>query len=478
MSSGVKQKNSDDGVFFDPSKRAEAILDHVLDTELSIEAKSGPKVSVSDALRSRPILDSDTGRNKARVVFVTTDESALVKGSLQQNEYQTLSKLFDEFHVLVLIGRSGKDSFERAGSNLWVYRVHQKHWWRLPKTSLKAARAALTFNGSVRPDVIVGVDPFEAGLGAYYIARDFERPLQIHIKTNFLTANYSKLNKGNWWRVRMAKNLLKRVASVRTATANLKDILFKRYPKISDLEVLPRFYNFAGLAEAQPAFDLHQKYKDFVLVILAFGPLTADSHLHDLFSALRKTLLNQRIGLIVVGDGPAKSLFEEKVKLLGIEKSVVFKKQAEDLASYLKTANLLVQTDISSDSEMVIMQAAAAGLPIVAFETELRLDLFEDGKSALLCKPKDLLALSQKVTYFINNLAIRSLLKSESQAMASARLQENAEGYYQAYQETIERILFTAEAVEEVKSTNTATAPLEATIATETTSVDSILKQA
>ena len=50
---------------FDPSKRAEAILDHILDTELSVEANSGPKVSVKEALRSRPVLDSDTGRNKA-----------------------------------------------------------------------------------------------------------------------------------------------------------------------------------------------------------------------------------------------------------------------------------------------------------------------------------------------------------------------------------------------------------------------------
>ncbi len=460
---------------FDPSKRAEAILDHILDTELSVEAKSEPKVSVKEALRSRQVLDSDTGRNKARVVFVTTDESVLVKDSLQQMEYLTLSSLFDELHVMILLGRSGKDAFERAGNNLWVYKVHQKHWWQLPKASLEAARAALTFNGSVRPDVVVGVDPFEAGMGAYYIARDFERPLQIHIKTNFLDEAYSKMEKGNWWRIRYAKHLLKRVGSVRTTTANLKELLAKKYPRISDFEVLPRFYNFAGLAEAKPAFDLHQKYKNFMFVMVAFGPLTADSHLHDTFSALRKTLLNERIGLIVVGDGPAKSLFEEKVKILGIEKSVVFKKQPEDLPTYLKSADLLVQTDTSPDSEIIVMQAAAAGLPIAAFETELRLDLFKDGKSALLCKPKDLVSLTQKVTHFVNSLAIRAQLKNESKSIASSRLQENAESYYMAYQNTIERILVEPEPSEELIGESQLP---ETGTDTLSSAVDSVLKQA
>lgn len=446
MSNGSSQSNNSENVFLDPSKRAEAILEHIIDTELSVETNAEPKISVKEALQDRPILDTDTGRNKARVVFVTCDESVLVKGSLQQKEYQTLSSLFDELHVMVLLGRTGKDAFERVGNNLWVYRVHQKHWWQLPKASLAAARAALTFNGSVRPDVIVGVDPFEAGLGAYYIAREFGRPLQIHIKTNFLDESYTKMGKGNWWRVHYAKYLLKRVGSVRTATENLKALLAKRYTKISDFEVLPRFYNFAGLTDVKPVFDLHQKYKNFMFVMLAFGPLTADSHLHDTFSALRKTLLNERIGLIVVGDGPAKNLFEEKVKILGIEKSVVFKKQVEDLPTYLKSTDLLVQTDTTSDSEIIVMQAAAAGLPIAAFETELRLDLFKDGKSALLCKPKDLVTLTQKVTYFINSLAIRAQLKNESKIIASTRLQENSENYYSAYQNTIERILVEPEA--------------------------------
>jgi glycosyltransferase involved in cell wall biosynthesis len=474
MSAWESKKNDFDDVYYDVSKRAEAILDHVLDTELNqAESNSTPKISVDEALHSAKVLDSDYGRSRARVVFVTTEESTLINDSLLQKEYISLSSLFDELHIMVLIARSGKDSFVRVGNNLWVYQIHHKHWWQLPSVSLRAAKDALIFNGSVRPDVIVGVDPFEAGLAAYYIARDFERPLQIHINSNFYDPAFDKLKPGNWWRRQLANYLLKRVASVRTKTANLKELLVKRFPKISDFNVLPRFYNFAGLTNAQPAFDVHQKYKDFVFIMLAFGPLSADSHLHSLFSALRKILVNQRIGLIVVGDGPAKGLFEDKVKILGIEKSVVFKKELEDLASYLKTADLLVETDTSPDSEVLVMQAAAAGLPMIAFETEMRLDLFEDGKSALLCKAGDLLDLGHRVTQFINSSAIRVQLRTQAQAMASSRLQENAESYYLAYRDTIERILFESEV------------PVDSKIAVQTNTseshnvpVDSLVKQA
>ncbi|MCA9340830.1 MAG: hypothetical protein KDA17_07990, partial [Candidatus Saccharibacteria bacterium] len=152
-------------VTFDPSARAGATLDHILDTELSAQAKKRQSfISVEEGLHGRRVLDQRTGRTKSRVLFVTTDESVLATDSSVQTEYRTLAAYFDEVLVMVLVAREGADTHERITPNMWVYQVHARYWWRLPWAAATHAYAALTFNGAVRPDIVVAKDPFESGL--------------------------------------------------------------------------------------------------------------------------------------------------------------------------------------------------------------------------------------------------------------------------------------------------------------------------
>ncbi len=428
---------------WDQSKRAEAILDHILHTEVAVESDSKLEegvISIEEALKQRPILDKDTGRNQSRVLFVSTDESLLEPNTASRNHYLKMSPLFDEIHIMVLIPRKGSSSYERLLNNIWVYKVFCGSIDDMSRVAVDSAIDALTFRNQVRPDVIVGIDPFDAGHAAYKIAATFARPVQIHINTDLLSTNFQS-NPENKRKYNMGVELLRKVASVRTSTDILKEKITKRFKKIVDVSVIPHFYNFKNLAKLEPSFDLHTRYPGFSFIMLAFGPLTADSHLHELFTALRRSMVNPRFGLIVVGDGPAKQLFVEKTKLLGIEKNVVFQSNMEDKVSYLKTADLLVETDVKEGSEINILEAAAAGLPIVAKETDLRLDLFKDGTSAFLCPPDDVNCIYQKTTKLINTPALRKQFSDISQNMAKDRLQEDEAAYYLSLRHTIEKII-------------------------------------
>lgn len=448
--SSLDSENSDFGeeTKFDPSKRAEAVLDRILQTDVDVgDNVESPvleeeQVPVSEAVHGEKIINQDTGRKRARVLFVTTNEDVLVPNSSIRNLYLKLAEQFSEVHVLCLISRQGQDSMNRASDNVWFYQVRAKNWWSLPWKAKSAAIEALTWGGVPRPDVVVGIDPFEAGLAAKIISEKFKRPWQLHLHTNPFEPNFITQSNDSNWRLRIAKYLLKRVKSVRTNTSLLKELISKKYKKILDIAVLPRFYNFTGLLNAVPTFDLHERYPDFAFTMVAFGPLTADSHLHSLFSTLNRLLHNMRIGLVVVGDGPAKELFTEKIKLLGIEKSVVFLKEEEDLPSLLKTADLLVEMSTGEDGEVRVLQAAAAGLPAVALATDLRRDLFKDGESAFLCEPEDTFCVSQKVSKFINVTALRSQLSDNALMVAKDRLHEDPNAHYRALAATIESVLF------------------------------------
>jgi glycosyltransferase involved in cell wall biosynthesis len=430
------------GNILDPSVKAGAVLDFVLHQENQGEEKNEEdEVAVSEAISDRPILDLETGRQNSRVAFFTTDENVLLTGTAAQKSYIELAEIFDEVHVMVLLPRTGKDSFVRLVQNLWIYEVHGRHAWGLPKKAKIASLNALTFNGTVRPDVIIGIDPFEAGLGALYVARHFERPFQIHLKENFLAPEFKQKREGNWWRLWMARRVFKEVKSVRTATAELLKAVKKLYPKIPDLQLLPRYHNFSALGDIVLTVNLHEKYKEYVFILLTFAALKADGYLHDIFTALRKMLLNSRIGLLVVGEGKAEALFKEKVKLLGIEKNVVFIRSAENMESYLKTADILLELGTDEEAEVRMLKAAAAGLPALLSETELRRDLFRDGESAFLCPPGDHLCIGQKMTRFINTEALRRQFKMNAKSVVAERLHEDPDSYLRALRATIEAVI-------------------------------------
>lgn len=430
-----------DNIKYDASSRAEAVLDHILKgDEVEAAAPVEQKMDVSEALAASPVLEQDSGRDRARVLFVTTDEGVLVQNSAEQLDYLQLAQFFAEIHVICLVPRLGKEETLRVGNNVWVYPVRAKYWWRLPWVAKQRSSEDLSWGGAFRPDIIVGVDPFEAGLAAHLIAKKFDRPYQLHLSTDPFTPDYKKAASDNNWRVRMASYVLKRAKSVKTTTSAIKQSVMGTV-RHGEVAVLPHFYNFTGLHSAVPSFYLKQLYPAFSFIALAFGPLSATSHLHDVFSAVHRLLRNSRIGLIIIGDGPGQALFTNKVKLLGIESSVVFLRTPDDLASFLKTADVLVELGQDEESEVRVLQAASAGLPIVATETPLRVDLFKDGESALLCPPGDLVVVTQKLGRLINTTALRGQLAETASFVAESRLHEDPNGHYQALATTIESAL-------------------------------------
>lgn len=429
-----------DELWYDQAKRSEATLNDILDagTPEEIKKREANLIPVAEELTGEHILQKNGDRTMSRILFVTRDVAFLEKNSMSIRTLLPLANFFDEMHIMVLVPLRDFQKPKRIVGNVWVYGVTAQLWWMLPFAAVTKAKEQLVFNGSFRPDLIVALDPFESGLAAYNISREFHRPFQVHIFQNFYKDSYTKQEKGNVWRRKIADYVLKRAQSVRVSTQALRDTLKQKYTSVSDISILPQFHNFKMLIDAKPSFDVHEKYSDFVFTILAFGPLTSDSHLHDTFSALNDVLHNPKIGLIIIGDGPAKKLFEEKVELLGVKKNVIFLSSTNDLTSYLKTADVLIQTDVSNEGEEIVFKAAAAGLPMIMYETDTRVDLFEDGVSATLCAVGDVHTLAQYVAAFLNNTGLRMQYKAAAQDVVKTRLQEDEVTYYRSFRDSIE----------------------------------------
>ena len=443
----------------DQSERAQAVLDHVIyeDTPEVKEAKEG-LVAVEEAIAEEALLERESTRSRLRVVFVSADASVLEKGSSAERHYLALAEVFDEIHVVVLANTQA--DVERVATNVWVYRIDAQSGAGFARRVRAFARDNLCFNEAVRPDLVVAEDAMVAAGVGVELARFMVRHLVVAVDRDYFTKTESGQSPVSFWEKRRLHRVLKAADLITAKTGRLVDLVSKRYPN-STVESLPHFYDFDSYRKGVPLFDVHDRYSEYKFIMVVVASLEADGPLHDVFAAVRSTLLHNKIGVVVIGSGPAKELFKEKIELLGISDKVVFVSPNEDATPYFKTADLLVEAGTGSASEDTVLRAIVSQLPLVAYKTDLRSDVLEDGESAYLCDPTDSHCLTQKINLFLNNQGIRTQFKRRLGQIRDDRLHEDKGAYYRAYKRVLESVLREEAAEPAVDETNSEEKELE-----------------
>ena len=424
----------------DASEHAASQIEYLLNEERRRAAGEETGVSVEEAVRGEGVFEYRSERDITRALFISRDPTLLNPTQQSLDGFLDLSDLFDEVHILILRqGIPAKYPVLRVADNVWLYTASAKFWWWTPVSGLRLAHQELVFAGGFRPDLIVARDPFESALTAWLLGRRYDRPTQLHLLEDH-TGRSGGVAPG-WWRRFLARRMLPRFASVRTASHALQTMVEKRYT-LPDVKTLPRFHDYEALIDAPATLDLKATYKPHIFFMLYIGALDHSSTLYRALDAARFALKNQRIALIVLGDGPAAGEFRQRAKTLGIEEQVIFRSRVRDLTPYLKSAHLLLVPDTDSDSEDVILRGAAAGIPMVMAHTPIREDIFEDGFSAFLCPPDDVQEFTNAINDLLNQVGLRRQFADATQTLIRKRFHEDPVAYRTEYRQTIEDALF------------------------------------
>jgi len=393
---------------------------------------------------SSSIESTSQSRTDVRVLFISTDTSLLLPTKQTLDGYIAIEQLFDEVHILVL--RTGIPSLNpalRVGERSWLYTASSDTWWWRPVAGLKLVEEQLVFGEGFRPDLVVARDPFESGVLAQLLAEQYDCLWQVHVADDFTSTEYKKSDPHAFWHQLMAGYTLRRALSVRTTTTQLATMVKANYPGIVDLAVLPRLNNYAHLAATPRITDLKQQYPQYSFIYLFVGDLTYDSTLPQVFKAMRYIFQNKRVGLVVVGDGPARRELEEMSRKLQLSEHVVFRRPSDDTVNCLQSADAVVVTDTTATADEVVLQAAAVGTIVVATNTRLRLALFRHGESILLAAPESNTELQLHVHAVLNDVALRERLRAGMEVVLATSLHEDVDAYKQAYKQSIESALLT-----------------------------------
>lgn len=117
-----------------------------------------------------------------------------------------------------------------------------------------------------------------------------------------------------------------------------------------------------------------------------------------------------RFQTIVVGEGEERQRLQEKINALGLTDRMFLPGFVADARRHLTGLDLFVLPSVKEGLPYAIMEAMAAGLPIVASRVGGIPDLITDGETGLLVPPRDPTALAAALARLTENRALASRL--------------------------------------------------------------------
>jgi glycosyltransferase involved in cell wall biosynthesis len=170
--------------------------------------------------------------------------------------------------------------------------------------------------------------------------------------------------------------------------------------------------------------------KDFVTLIQGLAELPEGS-----FEAL------------IVGDGPDRGAVEAEIRRLGLDGRVHLAGQRHDVPALLARSDVFVLSSRSEGLPMSVLEAMAAGLPVVASSVGGLAELVVDGETGMLVPPGDPGSLAGALRRLIDDHELRH----ELGAAARARAQDSFDlgAFRRAHVDLYDRQLASAGAVAE-----------------------------
>lgn len=111
--------------------------------------------------------------------------------------------------------------------------------------------------------------------------------------------------------------------------------------------------------------------------------------------------------LIIAGDGPHENVLKNLVNILKIDKNILFIGPRTDIPELLKIFDIYVLPSLSEGLPMVLLEAMAAGCPIVASDVGGIPIAISHGDNGSLVQPKSTQALSFEIIKLLKNKNIR-----------------------------------------------------------------------
>ena len=158
--------------------------------------------------------------------------------------------------------------------------------------------------------------------------------------------------------------------------------------------------------------------EDHDLVLIGtIAELTKNKGLKYLIGAaaqVKSELQNPNFKIVIIGEGESRIELQREIQRLKLSDTVFLLGFVPNAARYLKGLDIFVLPSLKEGLPYSIMEAMAAGLPVVATNVGGIPDLIIDGKSGLIVPPKDPAAIAKAILPLLQDPRERQSLSQEA----------------------------------------------------------------
>lgn len=335
----------------------------------------------------------------------------LVVGGAERQLYLWLANLARErFNPIVLTLHPGYgDYWEKPVENLGIplFRINQR------KNRIARMKEISQVLSPFQPQLVHGWHLF-SGAYASLVAPRFKAKSLVGIRSSFESIQ-------NSLELQIAERFADAfITNSESAAARIKS----EKPSVRQVYVVPNavIVDFEAREAVREKLTQELGLRPEALWLIAIGRMEQLKHFDELLevaASLREKHCNFQ--LILIGGGAEESYLKQLSQQLRLEDYVRITGEIPNANQWLKGFDIFCMPSVSEGLPNVVMEAAAAGLPIVTWQLPFYEELLTPDETALMAAPGDRAGFEQAVLKLINDQSLREELGAAAQAQITEK---------------------------------------------------------
>ncbi len=374
------------------------------------------------------------------ILMLSEDPAIVVPGSEPRERVREYARVCGEMTVVVLTA----DAAARGGAMgclTWYVAVARSPFLR----RWRAFHLVRNICRRGKIDVLTVQAPDEMGLLMYVCARVYRIPLQVQVHADIMSPWYRRASWRERARYYFARFLVPRADGIRVVSERIARSLTgppMRIPR-ERISILPVATNISRFVSAVPDAELTHRFSTYSFKILAVGRFVErEKNFLLLIRAMaRLVTTNPDALLVLVGAGPDEVRYRRAISSHKLERNIIIESWRTDLPVFLKSFDCLALSSYFEGWGRVVVEAMAAGLPIVMTDVGLAGELVHNGREGLVVAVDDETGFAGALATMAGDQVFRTSMGKRAQNTVSELLNHSREKYLADYRASFVRLM-------------------------------------
>jgi len=245
----------------------------------------------------------------------------------------------------------------------------------------------------IKPSLIHSQHPILLGDLAAAFARELQIPLifTFHTRYDKYAQQYVPIAPEVAGTVmeQVVGRYLERCTHIIAPTTSTRDLILREYAPSAPVTVVPTPVKMGAYDALEPERVLAELGLRDSEALLYVGRIAGEKGLDFLFRAFARIAAERpQVRLLLVGEGPGEGELQELARELDIDDRVIFCGAVphSEVPHYAAAADLFVFSSVTETQGLVLIEAMAAGTPVLAVEAPGSQDVLDEGGGLLVPK--------------------------------------------------------------------------------------------